>query len=341
MKKNYQQLNQFDRDRIEVLLLAGHKQKEIANVLGRDPTTIGREIKRNRRKLRKLGGHKDGPYIASVANHKAYVRRKYAKYQGMKIITNRELEDYIIDKLKLHWSPDEISGRMKQEGQPFYASKDLIYAWIYSVWGQKYAKYLYSKRSIKRKRKSKKSLKVVIPNRIGIEFRPIKANQRKTFGHYEIDTLVSGKTSHSKESLAVVYERKARYIDVRKIKSLSPKQLNIGVNKMFNNLKQKETATLDNGFENREHQKLNIQTYFCDPYSSWQKGGVENANKMIRRYIPKGSDISNYTHQYITIIIQRINKKPRKSLGYKTPLEVMLENNLLINPKRQKVALGG
>jgi IS30 family transposase len=272
MKKNYQQLNQFDRDRIEVLLLAGHKQKEIANVLGRDPTTIGREIKRNRRKLRKLGGHKDGPYIASVANHKAYVRRKYAKYQGMKIITNRELEDYIIDKLKLHWSPDEISGRMKQEGQPFYASKDLIYAWIYSVWGQKYAKYLYSKRSIKRKRKSKKSLKVVIPNRIGIEFRPIKANQRKTFGHYEIDTLVSGKTSHSKESLAVVYERKARYIDVRKIKSLSPKQLNIGVNKMFNNLKQKETATLDNGFENREHQKLNIQTYFCDPYSSWQKG---------------------------------------------------------------------
>ncbi|PIT87194.1 MAG: hypothetical protein COU31_04180 [Candidatus Magasanikbacteria bacterium CG10_big_fil_rev_8_21_14_0_10_40_10] len=102
---------------------------------------------------------------------------------------------------------------------------------------------------------------------------------------------------------------------------------------------------LDNGIENREHEKFGIKTFFCNPYSSWQKPGVENANKMIRKYIPKGSDISCYSHQYVTMVVQRINNKPRKSLGYKTPLEVMLENNLLTKKRAeklcQKVALGG
>jgi len=336
--KNYQgHLKQFDRDRIQAMKDAGFKQKEIAKVLGRDPSVISREIKRNRRKIRSRGGNKDGPYEASVANHKAYVRRGESKYQGLKIRSNNELENYITIRLKKGWSPDEISGRMKLKNQPFYASKDLIYAWLYSVWGQNYTKYLYQKRDQKKKRKSKKTERVLIPNRVGIELRPEEANNGLHFGHFEGDTIVSGRNctgSLSKESLAVVYERKAKYIAVRKIKSLSPKQLNIGV-----------TMTLDNGIENKDHEELGLSTYFCDAYSSWQKPGVENANKMIRQYIPKGSDISCFSHQYVTMIIQRINNKPRKSLGYETPMEVMIENNLL-NRKRakrlyQKIAFGG
>ncbi len=183
----------------------------------------------------------------------------------------------------------------------------------------------------------------MIPNRVRIDFRPQEVNGKKTYGHFEGDTIVSGKNRANKDSLAVVYERKAKYISARKIKSLSPKEMNIGIEKILNNLNQEKTKTLtlDNGVENKEHEKLTVNTFFCDPYSSWQKGGIENANKMIRRYIPKGSDISCYSHQYIAMIVQRLNKKPRKSLGYFTPLEVMLENNLLAKPRRQKVALGG
>jgi transposase, IS30 family len=348
MKKNYKHLNQFDRDRIEAMDVAGLKQGEIAKILGYHPTTVGREIKRNRRRIRSRGGNKDGPYQASVANHKAYVRRRESKYQGLKIRNDKDLEKYIVRGLKKGWSPDEISGRMKKENQPFYASKDLIYAWLYSVWGQNYTKYLYQKRDQRKKRKSRKTERVMIPNRVGIELRPEEASNRLNFGHFEGDTIVSGKNctgSLSKESLAVIYERKAKYIGARKINSMSPKQFNLGVNRILNNLNQTKTMTLDNGIENRDHEKLGLPTYFCDAYSSWQKPGVENANKMIRQYIPKGSDISCYSHQYVTMIIQRINNKPRKSLSYKTPMEVMLENNLL-NKKRakrlyQKVALGG
>lgn len=350
MKKNYKQLNQFDRDRIEAMLNVGLKQYEIANVLGYHKTTIGREIKRNRRKLRIRGsGNVDGKYQSSVADHKSYVRRKYSKYQGMKIRENSELESYIVSKLKLHWSPDEISGRMILGNQPFYASKDLIYQWLYSVWGQNYTKYLYQKRDRRKKRKTKRTEKILIPNRVGIEHRPKEISKMLRFGHLEADTIVSAKSSKSKESLAVVYERKARYISVRKIKSLKPMDFNSGMKQILDQLNKKETITFDNGFENRQHEKLQeefgIKTYFCKPYSSWQKGGIENANKMIRRYIPKGSDISRYSNRYVELIIQRINEKPRKSLGYKTPIEVMLENNLL-NKKRaiklcQKVALGG
>lgn len=341
MKKNYKHLNQFDRDRIEAMKDADLKQKEIAKILNCDPTTIGREIKRNCKRIKCSGGNKDGPYIASVANHKAYVRRKYSKYQGRKIDGNNNLKSYIISKLKLHWSPDEISGRMKLENQLFYASKDLIYQWLYSVWGQNYTKYLYQKRDSKKRRKSKKTEKTMIPNRVGIELRPKEANDGLNYGHFEGDTIVSGKSSTSKQSLAVIYERKAKYISARKVSSLSPTELNRGVKKILSDLKQKETLTLDNGIENREHEKFGIKTYFCDPYASWQKPGVENANKMIRRYVPKGSDISCYSHQYVTMIIQRLNNKPRKSLGYKTPMEVMMENNLLVKLRGQKVALVG
>lgn len=347
--KNYQgHLKQFDRDRIQAMKDSGMKQCNIAKVMSRDPSVICNEIKRNRRKIISRGGNKDGPYEASVANQKAYVRRRESKHQGSKIRNNKDLESYITIRLTWGWSPDEISGKMKLDGEPFYASKDLIYAWLYSVWGQAYTKYLYQKRDKKRKRKTKKTERVMIPNRVGIELRPKEANNRLNFGHFEGDTIVSGKNSNgtlSKESLAVIYERKAKYIDVRKIKSISPIQFNQGVKKILKTLNQKETMTLDNGIENRDHEKLGLSTYFCDAYSSWQKPGVENANKMIRQYIPKGSDISCYSHQYVTMIIQRINSKPRKSLGYKTPMEVMLENNLL-NKKRakrlyQKIAFEG
>lgn len=181
----------------------------------------------------------------------------------------------------------------------------------------------------------------MIPDRIGIEERPSEVASRETFGHYEADTIVSGKRHNSKASLAVMQERKAKHLSVRKIPNLSPKIFTKSIKNMSKKLTLKKTVTLDNGMENRDHKNLPMVAYCCDPYSSWQKGGVENGNKMIRRFIPKGSNIDDYSHQYISHIIGILNKKPRKSLGYKTPIEVMLENNLLVKNPVRKVALRG
>jgi IS30 family transposase len=340
MNKKYKHLNQSERDRIEALLNSGHKRNEIAKILDRDKATIGREIRNNSRKLRLKGGTENGPYQATIANHKAYVRRWQSKSSGQKINVNRDLEKYIIKGLKDHWSPDEISGRMAQENQPFYASKNLIYDWLYSPFGQRHCNLLCTKRYNK-KRNGKKTERVMIPDRIGIEERPSEVASRETFGHLEADTIVSGKRHNSKAALAVMQERKAKHLSARKIPNLSPKTFTKSIKNMSKKLTEKKTVTLDNGIENRDHKNLPMPAFFCDPYASWQKGGVENGNKMIRRFIPKGSNIDDYSHQYISHIIGILNKKPRKSLGYKTPLEVMIENNLLVKNPVRKVALGG
>ena len=322
------------------MLRSGHKQCEIAKVLGFDKSAISRELARNPTRRRQSGGTVIGPYKASTAQHKAYVRRWMAKAKGLKIEKDKDLENYIVDGLEKHWSPDEISGRMRQEGQPFYASKNLIYDWLYSVYGQKHCHLLCTRRYNKKKN-HKKTEKVMIPDRIGIEARPLEVAGRSTFGHYEADTIVSGKRHKTTASLAVMQERKSRHLSARKITNLSPKNFTKSIKSMSEKLTAKKTVTLDNGIENRDHKSLPMTAYFCDPYASWQKGGVENGNKMIRRFIPKGSNIDQYSHQYISYFIGILNKKPRKSLGYKTPIEVLEENNLLVKIRQRKVAIQG
>jgi len=351
-KKNYTHLDQMERDRIEALLDGGEKQNKIAKILKRDGSTISREISKNCKKIQKKGGTINGEYESGAANHKAYTRRKYAKYEGKKINENKELERYIVYRLKRNWSPDSISGRMKKEKRKgfvsFYASKNLIYEWLYSSWGQRYAGYLYAKRYKPKKRKKAKTKRMMIPNRIGIEFRPKGVGGKTRYRHFEGDAIVSGKRHHSKESITIIYERKAKYIGLRKIKSLKPKLWAHSI-RAFRKKVKIRSLTLDNGLENRDHQELDIPVYFCDPYSAWQKPGVENAIKLVRRFIPKGSDIRQYPPQYITMVANRINNKPRKSLNYQTPYEVMrdrnlftkVNTNLLTNKNFEKIALGG
>jgi len=340
MKKHHRKLNQSDRDRIEAMLESGHKQCEIAKVLGFDKSAICRELIRNPTKIRQKGGTVGGPYKATVAQHKAYVRRWRAKTKGSKGEKKNELRTYIIEGLKDHWSPDEISGRMRTKKEPFYASKNLIYDWLYSAFGQRYCKLLCTKRYNKKKN-TKKTEKVMIPDRIGIEERPKEVSSRSTFGHLEADTIVSGKRHKTATSLAVMQERKSRYLSARKIPNLSPKTFTKSIKSMSKKLTKKESITLDNGIENRDHKSLPMPAFFCDPYASWQKGGVENGNKMIRWFIPKGSNIDNYSDQYVSHIIGILNRKPRKSLDYKTPIEVLEENNLLVKNKTREVAIEG
>jgi IS30 family transposase len=338
-KKNYGHLTQAERDRIEAMLSSDHTQKEIASVLKRDTGTISREISRNRRSKHKKKKVLKGSYESSVAQQKAYVRRKNAKYQGKKINEDDALRKYIIKRLKKSWNPDEIAGRMKEEKKKFYASKTTIYEWLYSVWGQRYCKYLYEQRYHRKKRPLKKAKRTLIPNRIGIEMRPVEITRRQEFGHYEGDTIVSGKKTASKKSLAVLHERKAKYVKLKKIKSLRPACFNQAIENMQQDIAKPKSVTLDNGIENTKYEQLNIQTYFCDPYSSWQKGGVENCNKLIRRFFPKGCDLNAYSDKYVMMVEKRLNDKPRRSLNYRKPIEIMRENNLL--NKKTEVALRG
>lgn len=318
MKKS-PKIQNNERLEIHILLGKNYSIRSIAKALGRSPNSISAEIKRNATR---------GTYEPVKARHKALVRRKYARYQGKKIRENRQLEEYIIRSLRAHWNPDEISGRMKAEKQPFYVSKTAIYEWLHSIYGQEYCKYLVSKRKYPKKRPATKTLKTMIPKRVSITERPSGATTRSQYRHCEGDTVVSGKKTGSKVALAVVYERKSRYAAAQKIPNLSPLSFNQAVTKIQESISM-ASLSLDNGIENRYHEQLDVPTFFCDPYASWQKGGVENINRMIRRYIPKGSNIDDYSQEEIDEILDVINKKPRKILGYKTAEEVALKGGVI------------
>jgi IS30 family transposase len=328
LTKSYKHINQKERDRIQSLLDQGVDEAEIGRIIGRHSSTIGREIIRNKRIRGDIPVANAQQYLATAADHKAYVRRLYAGYQGKKIQENDELRDYIIWGLKQHWNPDEISGNMKREKQPFYASKTTVYEWLYSEWGQPYCQYLDSHQHKPKKRRPKTE-RHMIPDRVGIENRPQAATDRTEYGHHEGDTIVSGKRTGSTAALAVDVERKARFISARKLANLKPKTFNKGMKSIQKKLTCVKSRTYDNGIENREYAALGVDSYFCDPYSSWQKGGVENANRMIRCYLPKGTDMATVSPQRLARIVSIINNKPRKILGYKSALQIRTENGLL------------
>ena len=320
-------LKKSERDEIEILLGKEYSLRSIAQVLNRSPNTISYEISTN--------GGRTG-YKAAHANQYARTRAKDKRWQWSKIEHVPELRAYIIAGLKDHWNPDEISGRMGKEGQPFYVSKTAIYEWLRSAYGQRYCPLLYSRRYYKKKRKPK-TARVMIPDRVSIHERFLGATNKTRYGHWEGDTMVSGKNTGSKAAISVVCERKARLISAHRIENLKPESHTIALQDMLAN-KKALSITQDNGIENRDHQRLGIPAFFCDPYSSWQKGGVENANKMIRRYVPKGIDLAIISQEYLDHIVSIINRKPRKSLGYRTALEVAMAGGII---KSESVLIEG
>ena len=320
-KKKNSHIKKTERLEIAILLKRGYSHRVIADVLGRDHTTISREVSRNL---------VNGEYHPRKANHKSYVRRKYSKYQGMKIIREPDLLKYIERRLRRGWSPDVIAGRLKEYDQYLpYVSSKTIYKYLYSSRGQYLCRHLASKRYDRKRRRKKVSSKPLIPNRIGIEMRPCKANNREELGHLEEDLIVSGKRHHSKTALSVSCDRMSRQVKLRKLNSQKPGEHIQVLQDVWSTYRTLKTATFDNGIENTKHEALsaamNISVYFCNPYSSWEKGSVENINQLIRRWIPKGCDIASYSAEEIQWIEDRLNNTPRKSLGYLTPNEFTMK----------------
>jgi len=213
---------------------------------------------------------------------------------------------------------------MKHEKKPWYASKTAIYDWLYSNKGQKYCKYLPYKRYGRKKRRGKKTKREFIPFRVNISKR-----KKLTRYDYEGDTVVSKK---SKSALVVLHNPVTMYGDIRKVSNMKPHTVFLAFREMLKRVVC-HSITFDNGQENRLHTQLKIPTYFCDPHTPWQKPGVENMNRFIRKYIPKKKDIAQYPEEYIRFIVNEYNDTPRAKLKWKTPNEVMIAKKLFRNKK--------
>lgn len=307
-----------ERLQIKILKDKGYSNRDIGKALERSHTSIGRELTRNKAK---------GKYDARTARLKARNRRRCSKYQGMKVEACAEIREYIIKHLKLFWTPEQIAGRLKEVDThiPYISSKG-IYKWLYSNHGQRYCHLLPKQRFKPKRRKGKKTKRVMIPNRVDIDLRPKAANERTELGHKETDTMLSGKRHKSKVALAVLSDRKGRHSRLRKIKTLRPKHMNKALKSMAKGLELR-TLTYDNGVENKDHEEiakiLSVKTYFCKPYHSWEKGTVENTIGRIRRFIPKGANVADYSNYRIAKIEYWLNHTPRKCLKFKTPHEIM------------------
>lgn len=310
----YKHFTKDERNELSILLKKDYSQADIAIALGRNPSSISRELKLN---------SVNGRYDPIKAQHKAYVKRKYSKYQGMKVRNNPEIEEYIKEKIQLSWSPESIAGRLKLDTNGcLLIHHTAIYKYLYSSYGNYLCQYLRYKHHRKKGRKRVKSKREIIKNRVFIDQRPEIVNQRRRFWDFEGDTL--GYPKAAKESLAGLIERKSRYILVEKIKQL--RYAIEGFKKLFDSLPTVASSlTLDNGPENARYSELKINTYFCHPYSAWEKGAIENAFGLLREYIPKKARLENYTEDEINAIVGIINNRPRKCLGFRTPKEVFEE----------------
>ena len=308
---NNNDLSRAERLEIGILLGKDYSLRAIAGVLKRSPNTISYEIRKN---------SVSGEYDPVKAHNKARLRKRMRRLQWSKLSENPDLERFVIEKLYCHWNPDEIAGYLKRNEKhyPWYISKTAIYEWLMTAEGERYDVYLYSKRRGRRRRKSK-SKRVVIPNRVDITSRFLGADNRSRYGHWEDDSIISKRGTQG--GAKVAYERKTRLIIARKVESMKPEEHAEAKRDIFSRHKA-ISITRDNGFENRFHERVGIPSFFCRPYSAWQKGGVENANKMIRRYLPKRTDFNSVSQENLDYIVSIINRKPRKILGYRSALEV-------------------
>ena len=302
------------------------KLRWIAAKLGRSVSSVFDEVKRN--SIR-------GKYNAEKADHKAYVKRKYAKTDCMKISLNPELEKFVRENLKQDQSPEGISGRLKfVEKKIQYASTKAIYKFVYGPNGRHLEKLLYSK-AVHKKGGPKRDTPIMIDGRTMINERPKNVQNRRKFGHYEGDFIESGKDG--KGSLLVIVERKTRYPFLKYLEDRTTKNVNEAIREMFAGLPI-ESLTIDNDISFKKHKELSemIQSeiYFCHPQSPHEKGTIENRNKAIRRYVKKKCDLSRLPKEIFSLTEQRLRNKFMKCLNFKTPKEAFEKELLKIEMKK-------
>ena len=277
----------------------------------------------------------NGEYDPEKADHKAYRRRKYARYQEMKIMKHAGLREYIGKLLLEGHSPEAVSGRLKNvDTHMEYVSGNSIRTYICSVYGRDIE---YELKKMKRKKRRKIRRREPDMTKVPIGNRPRYINSRERFGDCEADFIASGKGDAG--LMLVLVERKTRKIFMEGIPNPSIPAVHDAFMKIKRSFPHIRSVTLDNDILFRRHgelaELLGADIYFCDPYSSWQKGAVENANRNIREYIPKKTGLSKYTEPEVRNIETKLNGRIMKSLDYRTP-EEMFAMEMKREKKRRK-----
>lgn len=309
--KKYKQLTQSQRYTIWASHKKGMTQKEIAELVGCSQSTISRELKRNCTRAR-------GSYHYATAHKYAMERREWTS--NNKAYSHR-VRDKVYALLRKDWSPKQIQGFLANE-EKFYISHQTIYNWIHEDKAKGGDLYKHCRHKLKKRKKwHGRASASHIPNRRSIHERPeIKTDE---FGHFEMDTIVA---KGGKKAILTIVEKSTNFLFMAKLEhGFKPRELAMEVINLIAPFKSKiKSITTDNGLEFREHQyihqKIGAPVFFADPYASWQKGAIENMNKLIRQYIPKTSDFTEINKQNIREIRNMINNRPRQKLNFKTPL---------------------
>lgn len=306
---SYSHLTTFERGRLEALNNLGWSARAIANELKRHHSTISRELKRNSREM-------TNAYSCEDAQNKYVDRRKSCVPKGK---WSPDLAKMIEDKLKLTWSPEQIVGRLKDINLSFKS----IYRWLYQG--------LITNVSVSVLRHKGKRQKPVEKRgrfNIGtsIRQRPKEVKERNSFGHWELDTIVSSR-GKSKGCLATFAERKTRKYYAIKMEDRSAASMEAAIRSLYFKFPNGvfKTSTVDRGKEfscySKIEEDLNLPIYFADPYSSWQRGTNENANGLLREFFPKKTDLAQITKEELNYALFLINNRPRKCLNWKTSHE--------------------
>lgn len=318
--KKQKKLTAYERDRIALYHTQRISNSEIARRLGREVSTIGREIKRNR------WGE---AYVAIHAQELARQRATDVAHSKHPL-KNQDVYELVTARLREGWSPDQIAGRLRREYSDdphFWITAETIYRWIYQPEQVKrddpWYEYLRRKQKKRKKYKGRTVHRGHIPDRVSIHERPDEINNRAVFAHWEGDT-VEGK-GH-RDGLHTEVERMSRLIMAGKVDAITSEATILVQQRMFADLPSiaRKTTTLDNGRENHLHKRLRLlrmQTYFADPYSSWQRGTNEHGNWHLRYYFPKGTDFREVSEEELQDVVDEINDRPRKILGYMTAKE--------------------
>jgi transposase, IS30 family len=313
----YRHLNIEEREMILKMRENDKTLEEIAEKLGRSRSTISRELRRN---------------VSSAYDYKAHLahryyrnRRKNSKHPYK--LKDEFLREHVDDKLNQEWAPEQISGRLKADGSNMSISTCAIYRYIHDDKAAGGVLYKKLRHGLKKKRKKYGGAdnRGQIPNKRLIDQRPGYVDKRNTFGHWESDSMVG---CNHKSYIATHVERKSRYLVAAKLDSKSATDYNKASLKKLRKLpiEMFKTITVDNGKEFAEfkaiEKELKAKVYFAHPYSSWERGTNENTNGLIRQYFPKGTDFNLISQKEIDKVVNKLNNRPRKCLGYRTPAEV-------------------
>ena len=310
-----------EREEISRGVVSELSLRAIATQLGRSPSTISREISRN-------GGLKC--YRASQADQTAWDRAHRPK--PCKLAGNPMLRQIVARKLRSNWSPEQIAGWLKREypgNERNQVSHETIYRSLFiqalGVLKKELQQYLRTQRAIRRSRHA--SLKQdglgQIKNMVSIRERPASVEDRAVPGHWEGDLIGGSKNSY----IATLVERHTRYVMLAKVKNKDTESVVSALIKQSRKLPNElyKSLTWDRGKELADHQRFtlatNIDVYFCDPSSPWQRGSNENTNGLLRQYFPKGTDLSIHSHAKLNAVARQLNERPRKTLEFETPAE--------------------